>query len=551
MKAPGAMHRVAGVALLTAALWSSTGCDDENPTQVMVFVQAEDGVRARATRLEIRIEGGPAEGNRELRDTLVYTDPSSDEGLDLRWPTRVALKPEGGDGTRTFRVAATAQDATGLVAEARIVGGYLPAEALALHLWLRDACIGVGCPAEETCVAGECVAVPQSDPCSLDTLDGHRPSGCEAADAGATDAARMDAGDAGDTSEDAGANPADRHNVVFVTSHRYPPGELGGLEGADALCRERAAAGGLPRPDDYVAWLSDDATHAKDRLIGSRGWVRTDGRPVADTVDELTSGIMYYPPALDEHGVRPAPSQASVVTGTDNDGERQLSAYRCDEWTNDSGSLNIWQGTALDATGRWSTRGVLGSCDTAMALLCFGTGRTEPLDPPHTTGSLAFLTKSGLPGQADEDPDGGTPMGIERFDRLCQDEAEAEGHTGTFVALLGTTSEAAVNRLPSTAAPWVRPDGVVVAESKLDIANERLLAPVVLTVDGVDYANREIWAGAPDPGNAAAADYNCNDWTDGGFGATGIGGSTYRPFVDTHQTCGGSRPVFCFQIGTD
>src|SRR5215470_12239 len=43
-------------------------------------------------------------------------------------------------------------------------------------------------------------------------------------------------------------------NFVFVTSLTKAPQDLGGLDAADRLCNQRAAAGGLP--GTYVAWLS-------------------------------------------------------------------------------------------------------------------------------------------------------------------------------------------------------------------------------------------------------------------------------------------------------
>src|SRR5262249_6287034 len=49
-------------------------------------------------------------------------------------------------------------------------------------------------------------------------------------------------------------------NVVFVTSVTMAPQALGGLDGADRLCNDRAAAGGLP--GTYVAWLSTVSTDA-------------------------------------------------------------------------------------------------------------------------------------------------------------------------------------------------------------------------------------------------------------------------------------------------
>jgi hypothetical protein len=70
-------------------------------------------------------------------------------------------------------------------------------------------------------------------------------------------------------------------NFVFVTSSAHAPIELGpDLGAADAICAARATEANLP--GTYVAWLSTSTRQARDRLAGARGWVRVDGRPVAD-----------------------------------------------------------------------------------------------------------------------------------------------------------------------------------------------------------------------------------------------------------------------------
>ncbi|MFW6087611.1 MAG: hypothetical protein ACODAG_10440, partial [Myxococcota bacterium] len=532
-------HLLPPLAALALAWLGSTaaGCSDDDPAQVMVFVQAEPGVREQAEQLEVRILGGPAVGDRSLRETLVYTDAALDEGLPLSWPVRIALVPEDGDTTRTYEVVATAENAGGLVARTRVISGYLSGEVLALHVWLRDDCIGVQCADDETCRAGTCEPAGKVDPCELEDLDGDRPDGCDdVPDAGGEDAGTGDAGaDAGDGPDgggvDGGTDPTERHNVAFVTSTLQAPRDLGGLDGADALCNERAAAAGLPRPDSYVAWLSTADTDARDRLSGSRGWVRVDGRPVADTVERLTNGILYYPIALDELGSRPSTSAARVATGTKNDGRADPDSYLCDGWTETDGGSggNVWHGNALDGPGRWSNTGNLASCDTPLAILCFGTGRTAPLDPPSATGSLAFLSRNTIAAYDTEASDGGTPMtGRDRMDQLCQSEAEAEGFEGTFLALVSTPTEAALDRLQGAAAPWVRPDGTVVAEDKLDVSTETLLAPVAVTVDGIQYGNHEVWAGAYDPGSTDdSGEWSCDGWTtDSGTAKRGFSGST-------------------------
>ena len=73
-------------------------------------------------------------------------------------------------------------------------------------------------------------------------------------------------------------------NLVFVTSTTYR-GDLGGLQAADARCRERARAANLR--GTFVALLSSSTVDARTRLGTARGWVRTDGRPFADTQDDL------------------------------------------------------------------------------------------------------------------------------------------------------------------------------------------------------------------------------------------------------------------------
>jgi hypothetical protein len=92
-------------------------------------------------------------------------------------------------------------------------------------------------------------------------------------------------------------------NFMFVTSVRVVPGSLGGLDGGDIECQTLAGAAQLR--GRFVAWLSTDgppAVNAASRLGSSRGWVRPDGLPVADTLDSLERATFYYPPRVDETG---------------------------------------------------------------------------------------------------------------------------------------------------------------------------------------------------------------------------------------------------------
>src|SRR5262245_12432676 len=85
-------------------------------------------------------------------------------------------------------------------------------------------------------------------------------------------------------------------NVAFVTTRTLNPSTFGGLAGADAICQATADQAGLP--GTYIAWLSTTTTNAVDRLAGSRGWVRTDGVPFADTPADIAAGRIFAPLSL-------------------------------------------------------------------------------------------------------------------------------------------------------------------------------------------------------------------------------------------------------------
>ena len=113
----------------------------------------------------------------------------------------------------------------------------------------------------------------------------------------------------------------------FVTSRgRGFGGNLGGLAGADALCRQHAAAVGhgdrlwrayLSAPPSADA----PAVHARDR-IGRGPWVNARGIQIAASVDELHSESVNLTrdTALTEAGATVAPGRHDILTGSNPDG---------------------------------------------------------------------------------------------------------------------------------------------------------------------------------------------------------------------------------------
>jgi len=113
----------------------------------------------------------------------------------------------------------------------------------------------------------------------------------------------------------------------FVTSTgRGLGGNLAGLAGADAICRQRAAAVG--RGDRlWRAYLSAPpsvdapAVHARDR-IGRGPWVNAHGIQIAASVAELHSdeANLNRDTALTEAGAHVEPTRHDILTGSNPDG---------------------------------------------------------------------------------------------------------------------------------------------------------------------------------------------------------------------------------------
>jgi hypothetical protein len=130
--------------------------------------------------------------------------------------------------------------------------------------------------------------------------------------------------------------------TFFVTSSgRGFGGNLGGLAGADARCRQLATAAGHA-DHTWRAYLSAPAANgqpavdARDR-IGKGPWVNVAGVQVAANVADLhapTNGISQET-ALTEMGNGIGPTRHDILTGSNPDGTLAIDAAdtTCRGWT--------------------------------------------------------------------------------------------------------------------------------------------------------------------------------------------------------------------------
>lgn len=160
---------------------------------------------------------------------------------------------------------------------------------------------------------------------------------------------------------------------VFVTSTTYK-GDLGGLEGADAKCQERADAAMLT--GTFKAWLSDGTDSPATRLTHSADipYALVDGTVIAESYAALTAGPLQHGIDKTEAGgappVEPIFGRSVVWTGTRDDGTLYWQEHTCSNWTSSAGAEGGFVGDTTHTT-HWSAAYGDFACDRDVPLYCF------------------------------------------------------------------------------------------------------------------------------------------------------------------------------------
>lgn len=342
---------------------------------------------------------------------------------------------------------------------------------------------------------------------------------------------RSDARSATDDTLNVGAN------IIFVTARDIVPGALGGIENADARCRADAAAAGLP--GEYVAWMSTTMETAISRVAGSRGWVRPDGMPFADTPSMLMAARVWAPPSVMADGTDVVfDTFRHVITGASASGG--VSDYdTCSDWTSTS---TMQLPGKLTSTLRWATNPVFDmlTCGATARIYCIGIGADVPVVTQPVAGRRAFLSSVQPSGN-----------GTQAFDTACGNEAQAQGLGGTWRALVADSTNPAAARFDGTGPPWVRLDGIPLAPTAQDLLTTGFRVPLDQLADGT-YANEFVsaaWLGAP--GVTAPATLSCSDWSTASPSADGAVGNFF--LAGTEATafsmvgCQGTSRLYCLE----
>ncbi|MEO7975145.1 MAG: hypothetical protein ABIU84_16310 [Thermoanaerobaculia bacterium] len=145
-------------------------------------------------------------------------------------------------------------------------------------------------------------------------------------------------------------------------------GAATGLAAGDAICRNLAATAHLPAPESFVAWLSDSANDARDRVTVDASFRRVDHYPIASSHADLIDGVATNSLHVDENGSH-AGVPVGVQTGTFADGT--ATSEDCNGWTSDTVSFDETFGSQSAArSNRW-TEGLQNDCSLTRRIYCF------------------------------------------------------------------------------------------------------------------------------------------------------------------------------------
>ncbi|MDX2090180.1 MAG: hypothetical protein SFX73_20140 [Kofleriaceae bacterium] len=332
-----------------------------------------------------------------------------------------------------------------------------------------------------------------------------------------------------------------RPNDAFITN-TPPNAPIGSLAAADMYCKQvanTAIANSTLSPGTYTAWLSSSSASALSRLGSASGWVRTDGKVVARSQEDLIAGKLLFPLRISES--RSDLGAVNAMTGTAATG--LATTNTCTDWTSSIGSGTV--GRAYGLTGMWTNHGTSG-CVTDTRIYCLGVDRDADLPPLVTPGGrIAFVSGNSW----------NPSTGIAAADTQCANEAASAGLSGSFKALLATTTSTALSRFntASNSAPWQRVDGARIATTAANLNAALLDTAINVTAAGAYVGNSGVWTGAN--GSLTANGTNattCNNWTFNTGTTTGEAGtaadSTNGAFYDgTPAACNASFRIYCLQ----
>lgn len=174
-----------------------------------------------------------------------------------------------------------------------------------------------------------------------------------------------------------------------------------------------------------------------------------------------------------------------------------------------------------------------------------------------TAEKIVFVTSGRFTGNLVQEATnlGLTPSdGLDAGDKICQKLADDAPLAGTYKAWLSDNTGSPSTRFVQSTVPYVRTDGVTVADDYADLincGNQCLQAPIDRFESGeVPTGDRDVWTDTRTDGTIISTATDCNNWSAGGIRLGFIGrrgATTTRWTFFTIRGCGQSHRLYCFQ----
>lgn len=147
--------------------------------------------------------------------------------------------------------------------------------------------------------------------------------------------------------------------------------------------------------------------------------------------------------------------------------------------------------------------------------------------------------------------------GLSGADAKCQERASAANLGGTWKAWLSDSQTSASSRLFHSSGPYVRMDGVTIANNWADLTDGILQKPINITETGSQLPAGWAWTftnpdgSIPTTPDITPAKFTCDNWTSSTTSTTGIIGareqSNYRWSWDGGVNCYSQAVLYCFE----
>jgi hypothetical protein len=272
----------------------------------------------------------------------------------------------------------------------------------------------------------------------------------------------------------------------------------------------------------------------------ARGWVRVDGRPVADLPADLIAGRHWYVAGLDQRGNL---ALTTSYSGTGIDGG-VVAGWNCADWTSADPASFAHVGIPCSEGSDFMESSQGNPCSGPVALTCAEIDVNAPLAAPTLPpgARLAFVSLAQVLGDTSDTA----------ADAICQGEGGP-----SFIAMRSTQAgQPAISRFTLDAGLWYRPDGTQLIASFADFNPQfpKLLAPLIVHADGGRFPGPDVtgefawvWTGGS-PTTFSTLD--CARWTDAGMNLQaeiGDAVSAVEGFTTSNFYCNYLRHLYCFQ----